>query len=96
MSLDKAAGLPAAVYTYVDLGEAAPSPSARWAVRVQTGEADPEPRILAYAVSELVAKNLVLALKRSRRISLEHAREAGRWYEEEWVTGQGAGDRDDG
>ena len=91
MTLDEGAKPPPAVYSYVDAGDAAPSPGARWAVRVQTGADDPEPRVLAYAVSELVAKNLVLALKRSRRISLDHAREAGRWYEDEWLAEPGAG-----
>ncbi len=33
---------PAAVlYSYADAGPAAPSPAARWAVRVQSGEDDP-------------------------------------------------------
>ena len=87
---------PAAVYSYVDLGELAPAPAARWAVRVQTGEDDPAPRVLAYAVSERIAKDLVLALRRSRRISLQHARDAGHWYEEEWLAGQAPGERGDG
>lgn len=96
MTLEEGAKPPPTIYTYVDAGDEAPSPGAHWAVRVQTGPDDPEPRVLAYAVSELVAKNLVLALKRSRRISLQHARDAGRWYEEEWVAGRALGERDDG
>lgn len=96
MTLDEAASPPPTVYSYVDAGDEAPSPGARWAVRVQTGANDPEPRVLAYAVSELVAKNLVLALRRSQRISLQHARDAGRWYEEEWLGSQTPGERGDG
>ena len=53
---------PSTMYSYVDLGDAAPTSTALWAVRVQTGKDDPQPRVLAYAVSELSAKRLVLAL----------------------------------
>ena len=85
---------PPVLYSYADAGPAAPSPAARWAVRVQTGEDDPEPTVLAYAVSELVAKNLVLALRRSQRISRDQARESGDWYEA-WLAaaleGEGGG-----
>ena len=68
--------LPPTLYSYADAGRYAPSPAARWAVRVQSGDDDPQPRVLAYAVSELCAKRLVLALKRSDRIDTRHA---GRW-----------------
>ncbi len=84
----------AVLYSYADAGPAAPSPAARWAVRVQSGEDDPEPTVLAYAVSELVAKNLVLALRRSQRISRDQARKSGDWYEA-WLAaapeGEGGG-----
>jgi hypothetical protein len=72
---------PPILYSYVDAGPAAPSPTVRWAIRVQTGQDDPAPTVLAYAVSELVAKNLVMALRRSQRISREQAMESGEWYE---------------
>lgn len=78
---DEETSLPPILYGYVDAGASAPSPAARWAVRVQTGEDDPAPRVLAYAVSEPIAKNLVLALRRSQRISIRQARESGRGYD---------------
>jgi hypothetical protein len=76
------------LYSYVDTGDGSPNPDARWAVRVQTGEDDPEPTVLAYARSEIIAKRLVLALKRSYGITQEHARDSARFYAG-WLAGQG-------
>jgi ABC-type nitrate/sulfonate/bicarbonate transport system substrate-binding protein len=76
------------LYSYVDIGDGSPNPDARWAVRVQSGEDDPEPTVVAYARSETIAKRLVLALKRSYGITQEHARESARFYAG-WLAGQG-------
>jgi hypothetical protein len=81
-------GVPPILYSYVDTGDGSASPDAQWAVRVQTGEDDPEPTVLAYARSEIIAKRLVLALKRSYGITQDHARESARWYAG-WLTRQG-------
>jgi hypothetical protein len=75
------------LYSYADIGDASPNPDARWAVRVQTGEDDPEPTVIAYARSEIIAKRLVLALARSYGITQEHARESARLYAG-WLAGQ--------
>jgi hypothetical protein len=80
--------VPPILYRYVDTGDGSASPDARWAVRVQTGEDDPEPTVLAYARSETIAKRLVLALKRSYGITQEHARESARFHAG-WLAGQG-------
>jgi ABC-type nitrate/sulfonate/bicarbonate transport system substrate-binding protein len=82
------------LYSYVDIGDGSPNPDARWAIRVQTGEDDPEPTVLAYARSETIAKRLVLALKRSYGITQEHARESARFYAG-WLGGQGEPDEGD-
>ncbi len=76
------------LYSYVDIGEGSPNPDARWAIRVQSGEDDPEPTVVAYARSETIAKRLVLALKRSYGITQEHARDSARFYAG-WLAGQG-------
>jgi ABC-type nitrate/sulfonate/bicarbonate transport system substrate-binding protein len=80
--------VPPILYSYVDIGDGSASPDARWAVRVQSGEDDPEPTVLAYARCEIIAKRLVLALKRSYGITQEHARESARFYAG-WLGGQG-------
>ena len=82
------------LYSYVDIGDGSPNPDARWAIRVQTGEDDPEPTVVAYARSETIAKRLVLALKRSYGITQEHARESARFYAG-WLGGQGEPDEGD-
>jgi hypothetical protein len=88
MTSQEGRGSPPIIYSYVDAGADAPAPAARWAVRVQAGEADPQPTILAYAVSELSAKRLVMALRRSHRITLRQAQEAGRAYDEWRAAGE--------
>jgi hypothetical protein len=80
--------VPPILYGYVDTGDGSASPDARWAIRVQSGGGDPEPTVLAYARSEIIAKRLVLALKRSYGITQEHARESARFYAG-WLAGQG-------
>jgi ABC-type nitrate/sulfonate/bicarbonate transport system substrate-binding protein len=82
---DTAAG-PPILFTYADTGEAGASPDARWAVRVQTGDDDPTPTVIAYARSEAIAKRLVLALERSYRTTQGHAAESARAYAD-WLAG---------
>lgn len=65
----------------------APSPAdARWAVTVQTGEDDPEPRVLAYARAEHIAQRICLALRQSDRLARDHNSRAAAAYAEE-ITG---------
>lgn len=52
------------------------SPSARWAVTVQSGDNDPAPRVLAYACAEHIAKQICLALRQSHDIALGSTRRA--------------------
>ena len=80
--------VPPILYSYGDIGDGSASPDVRWAVRVQSGEDDPEPTVLAYARSETIAKRLVLARKRSYGITQEHARDSARFYAG-WLAGQG-------
>lgn len=51
-------------------------PSARWAVTVRSGEGDPAPRVLAYAVAEHIAKQICLALRQSHELALGSTRRA--------------------
>ena len=59
----------------------APSPpDAPWAVTVQTGEDDPEPRIVAYARAEHIAERICLALRQSDRLARDDNTRAASAY----------------
>ena len=63
--------------------EAPPAPDAPWAVTVQSGEDDPEPRVLAYALAEHIAKRLCVALRQSDRLARDDNARAAAAYAEE-------------
>jgi hypothetical protein len=72
--------------------DAAPAPDAPWAVMVQTGEDDPEPRILAYARAEHIAKRLCVALRQSDRLARDDNARAATAYAEEISTARSFSD----
>ncbi len=66
--------------------EAPPAADAPWAVTVQSGEDDPEPRVLAYARAEHIAKRLCVALRQSDRLARDDNARAATAYAQEIST----------
>ncbi len=74
--------------------DAPPAPDAPWAVTVQSGEDDREPRILAYARAEHVAQRICVALRQSDGLARDGNARAAAAFAEEITAARSSSDEE--